>query len=71
MEYNIKEVAIDGTETVREMTEKEKADFIAAQKKWEAEQAAKEAEQAAKESAKAELLTKLGITEDEAKLLLS
>jgi len=35
------------------------------------EQAAKEAEAAAKEAAKADLLAKLGITADEAKLLLS
>ena len=34
-------------------------------------QAEQEADKAAKETAKAELLTKLGISEDEAKLLLS
>ena len=36
-----------------------------------AQKAAEEAEAAAKEAAKAELLAKLGITADEAKLLLS
>ena len=35
------------------------------------EKAAREAEEAAKAAAKAELLAKLGITEDEAKLLLA
>ena len=38
---------------------------------WAEQKAAEEAEAAAKETAKAELLAKLGITADEAKLLLS
>lgn len=38
---------------------------------WAEQKAAEEAEAAAKEAAKAELLAKLGITADEAKLLLS
>lgn len=38
---------------------------------WAEQKAAEEAKAAAKEAAKAELLAKLGITADEAKLLLS
>lgn len=40
-------------------------------KAYEAEQAAKKAEEAAKAEAKAALLDRLGITEEEAKLLLA
>ena len=54
-------------ESLREMTAAEKA-----QLKQDIElQAAREAELAAKATAKAELLNRLGITEDEAKLLLA
>ena len=51
----------------REMTDVEFAQYEADQ----AESQAKEAEQAAKDQAKAALLERLGITSDEAKLLLS
>ena len=47
------------------------ADELAAYEADQAAQAAAEAEAAAKATAKAALLTKLGITEEEAKLLLS
>lgn len=51
----------------REMTDEEFANYEADQVKWAAEQAEAEA----KAKAKAALLDRLGITEDEAKLLLS
>ena len=54
-----------------ELTAKEIADRAAAQAAFEAEQEAKAEEERAKATAKADLLAKLGITEDEAKLLLS
>lgn len=52
---------------VRDLTEQEQAELQA--KKEVA--ATKAAAEAAKEAARAELLARLGITEDEAKLLLS
>ena len=51
----------------REMTNAEFAVYKADQEKW----AAKKAEAEAKTQSKADLLERLGITEDEAKLLLS
>ena len=54
-----------------ELTAEEMADRAAAQAAFQAEQEAKAEEERAKATAKAELLVKLGITEDEAKLLLS
>ena len=54
-----------------ELTAEEIADRVAAQAAFEAEQEAKAEEERAKATAKADLLEKLGITEDEAKLLLS
>lgn len=54
-----------------ELTAEEIADRVAAQATFEAEQEAKAEEERAKATAKADLLEKLGITEDEAKLLLS
>lgn len=51
----------------REMTDAEFADYQADQARWAAEQAEAEA----KAEAKAALLDRLGITEDEAKLLLN
>ena len=54
-----------------ELTADEIAQRKAEAEAFAAEQAAKEAEATAKAEAKAELLAKLGITEDEAKLLLS
>jgi hypothetical protein len=60
-----------GEVTERPLTAEELAQReIDAQAAAEAK-AQEEADKAAKETAKAELLTKLGITEDEAKLLLS
>lgn len=60
-----------GEQTVVPLTAEEIAEMEAARVAFEAEQAQREAEAAAKEAAKAELLAKLGITADEAKLLLS
>lgn len=54
-----------------ELTAEEIADREAQAAAFAAEQEAKAAEEAAKAAAKAELLSKLGISEDEAKLLLS
>lgn len=54
-----------------ELTAEEIADRAKAQAEFEAEQAAIEADKQAKAEAKAELLAKLGISEDEAKLLLA
>jgi hypothetical protein len=54
-----------------ELTDEEIAQLEADQAKAEAEKAAKEAEDAAKAEAKAELLDRLGITAEEAKLLLA
>ena len=54
-----------------ELTAEEIADRAAAQAAFQAEQEAKAEEERAKATAKADLLAKLGITEDEAKLLLS
>lgn len=62
--------AITNENIVREMTDDEKAIRLAEIADWEKEKADKLAELEAKESAKADLLAKLGITLDEAKLLL-
>lgn len=60
-----------GEQTIIELTDAEIAEMQAAQEQAEADQIAAEEEIAAKATAKADLLKKLGITEDEAKLLLS
>jgi hypothetical protein len=60
-----------GEEIEREMTVDEKAVRDAQLETYFAEKAKKEAETAAKAAEKAALLAKLGITEDEAKLLLA
>ena len=60
-----------GEQTEVELTAEEIAQREADAKAYEAEQKAKEAEAAAKAQAKAELLAKLGITAEEATLLLS
>lgn len=60
-----------GESTVVPLTAEEIAEREAAAAAWAEEQAAREAEAVAKAAAKADLLAKLGITEDEAKLLLS
>ena len=60
-----------GEQTIIELTDAEIAEMEAAAQAAEADRAAAQAEAAAKEAAKADLLAKLGITADEAKLLLS
>jgi hypothetical protein len=54
-----------------ELTDEEIAQLEADRAKAEADRATKEAEDATKAEAKAKLLDRLGITEEEAKLLLS
>ena len=56
---------------VRDATANEIAQLKADQAKYEAEKATEQAEAEAKATAKAELLERLGITADEAKLLLA
>ena len=60
-----------GETSIVELTAEEIADLETARLAAEDQKAAAEAEAAAKAEAKAALLDKLGITEDEAKLLLS
>ena len=60
-----------GEQTEVELTAEEIAQREADAKAYEAELKAKEAEASAKAEAKAELLDKLGITAEEAALLLS
>lgn len=60
-----------GETTIVPLTEQEIADMEATAAEAEAARVAAEAETATKAAAKAELLAKLGITADEAKLLLS
>lgn len=60
-----------GESTEVELTAEEVAELEARAAQAEAERVAAEAEAATKAAAKADLLVKLGITEDEAKLLLS
>jgi hypothetical protein len=60
-----------GEQTEVELTAEEIAQREADAKAYEADKKAKDAEAAAKAEAKAELLTKLGITAEEAALLLS
>lgn len=59
-----------GEEIEREMTPEEQAIRDKEVSDWLAAKAIKDADKAAKESAKADLLAKLGITTEEAKLLL-
>jgi hypothetical protein len=59
-----------GEEIEREMTAEEQAIRDQQVSDWLAAKAIKDADKAAQESAKADLLTKLGITAEEAKLLL-
>jgi hypothetical protein len=58
-------------EEVREMTDDEFIQYKADHAKAETDRLAKETENVAKAKAKAELLDRLGITEEEAKLLLA
>lgn len=60
-----------GETTVVPLTAEEIAELEAAAAQAEANRAIAEAEAAAKAATKADLLAKLGISEDEAKLLLS
>lgn len=60
-----------GETTIVPLTEQEIADMEAAAAEAEAARVAAEAEAANKAAAKAELLDRLGITEEEAKLLLA
>ena len=70
MSYIERIVQLDGTIIDREFTAEEVENFEAEKTKIEAEQVARAAELAAKAQARQALLDKLGITEDEAKLLL-
>ena len=60
-----------GVQEIIELTDEEIAQLEADRAKAEADKAAAEAEAAAKAEAKAELLAKLGITAEEAALLLA
>jgi len=60
-----------GQEIIREMTNEEQAQRNADVAAYEADQQAKTAEAESKAAQKAALLDRLGITEDEAKLLLA
>lgn len=60
-----------GVQEEIELTDEEIAQLEADRAKAEADKAAAEAEAAAKAEAKAELLARLGISEEEAKLLLA
>jgi hypothetical protein len=72
MEYTEKIIDITtGEETIRPYTKAEIAEVEAAIAKIESERLIGENEKAAKESAKAALLQRLGITAEEAKLLLA
>ena len=59
-----------GEETVIELTEAEIAEIQAAQAIFAAQEKERDAQEAADALAKAELLERLGITDEEAKLLL-
>ena len=58
-------------EVVREMTEQEYSDFLASQEFWQQEAEAKAAALELAATSKAALLERLGLTEEEARLLLS
>jgi len=62
--------AATGQEIVRPLTEQEEAEFIIMAEKAKAEKAAQEAAVAKAKADKEALLARLGITADEAKLLL-
>jgi hypothetical protein len=63
---------VDGNEEIiREMTEQEYTDFLASQEFWQQEAEAKAAALELAATSKTALLEKLGITEEEARLLLS
>jgi hypothetical protein len=60
-----------GEETLREFNTEELAQQVIDEARAQAVRAERQAEEAAKATAKAALLTQLGITEEQAKLLLS
>jgi hypothetical protein len=60
-----------GETSIVELTAEEIADLEAAQKAAESERVEREAKEAADATAKSALLKKLGITQEEARLLLS
>lgn len=62
--------AATGQETVRPLTAKEEAEFIVMAEKSKAEKAAQDAAIAKAKADKEALLARLGITADEAKLLM-
>ena len=62
--------AVTGETVEREMTDDEYAQYEADQAAWAAQQAAEAAAVAEKAAARQALLDRLGITEDEARLLL-
>ena len=62
--------AATGQEIVRPLTEQEEAEFIVMSEKGKAEKAAQDAAIAKAKTDKEALLARLGITADEAKLLL-
>jgi hypothetical protein len=64
------EIITDGVSEIREMTAEEKTQAEKYKKEFEQLHAAEIAAYEAKEAARAALLDKLGITADEAKLLL-
>ena len=65
------QIKIVNCETGKEIIRDANADEIAQMELDKAEEAARKAEAEAKATAKAALLSKLGITEEEARLLLS
>lgn len=70
--FNEKIVDIStGQEIIKELSKEQIAELNATKAKLDAEIVRLETENAAKATAKAELLAQLGITEDQAKLLLS
>jgi hypothetical protein len=60
-----------GVQEIIELTQDELSELEASRVRAEAERIAKEAAEQARATAKAELLDRLGISEEEAKLLLS
>jgi hypothetical protein len=66
-----KVIVVDNIFGERELTGAELEEFLALQEASRQKWAAREAEAEAKAQAKAELLERLGITADEAKLLLA
>jgi len=68
---NTEKIIIQDGDTVIELTGEKKEAFLADRKLWADQEIARKAEAEIKATAKAALLKRLGITADEAKLLLS